>query len=243
MHLVLDIGNSRVKAATFEGDVLRARARWQGHPWQEILSWAYNQKAAHIILSSVAEVPSTVREALQRHARFVELTHTTPLPFRNAYRTPETLGKDRLAAAAGAQHLFPGRHCVVVDAGTCLTCDLLTAEGVFLGGNISPGWRMRLEAMHAYTARLPRLEAAMPDSWYGRTTAEAMQAGAGYGMVWEVEGFVRQAERMLGPVQVVVTGGDADLFVRYWKTEIFANPDLVLIGLNQILKHNAEHAA
>ena len=124
-----------------------------------------------------------------------------------------------------------------------MTCDLLTAEGVFLGGNISPGWHMRLEAMHAFTARLPRPEADVPPSWYGHTTVEAMQAGAAFGMVWEVEGFVRQAQAMLGSVQVVVTGGDAGLFARNWKTEIFANPDLVLIGLNQILKHNVEHAA
>ena len=243
MHLVLDIGNSRVKAATFAGDHLQGRAQWQGHPWEEVVRWAYNQNATAIILSSVAVVPPSVVEALQQRARFVELTHTTPLPFRNAYGTPETLGKDRLAAAAGARHFFPDRHCVVVDAGTCMTCDLLTAEGVFLGGNISPGWHMRLEAMHAFTARLPRLEATAPASWYGRTTAEAMQAGAAFGMVWEVEGFVRRAEALLGSVQVVATGGDTGLFARYWKTEIVANPDLVLIGLNQILKHNVEHAA
>ncbi len=240
---MLDIGNSRVKAAVFAEDELRTSARWTGHPWSEILNWAYNQQPRWILLSTVAEVPPAFVAGLKAMGGFIAFTHATPLPLRNAYHTPHTLGKDRLAAAVGAWHFFPGTACVIFDAGTCLTSDLLTAEGVFLGGNISPGLHMRLQAMHASTAHLPLPEARAPHSWYGRTTREAMQAGAFHGMLWEMEGFVAQAENMLGPVQVVITGGDAARFARYWKTEIFANPDLVLIGLNQILKYHVENTA
>lgn len=241
--LVLDIGNSRVKGAVFTDDELRTRTCWQGHPWRKILDWAYNQQPRWIILSSVVETPPSFVAGLEAMGGFVTFTHATPLPLRNAYHTPHTLGKDRLAAAMGARHLFPDTACVIFDAGTCLTSDLLTAEGTFLGGNISPGLHMRLQAMHAFTAHLPQLAAQAPRLWYGRNTHEAMHAGAFHGMLWEMESFATQAKNMLGSVQVVITGGDAPLFARYWKTEIFANPDLVLIGLNQILKYHVENTA
>jgi len=242
-YIALDIGNSHTKGAVFEGNGLHHKMRWKGHPWPQLLSWAYNQSASHLIYCSVRPVPTSFKEALQRKLTCIELTHRTPLPFINRYHTPETLGKDRIAAAAGALQFFPHRHCVVVDVGTCLTIDLLTAQGEFLGGNISPGLHMRLQAMHTFTAQLPLPQTQAPPSWYGRHTHEAMQAGALYGLIWEVEGFVWHAQQMLGPVQVVATGGDVEIFAHNWKTEIFAHSDLVLIGLNKILKYNVEHTA
>jgi len=182
-----------------------------------------------------------VMDFLKSQASFLELTTGTPLPIRLKYTTPETLGKDRVAAAVGAFHLFPKENCLVVDAGTCLTLDVVSAEGEFLGGNISPGIEMRLKAMHHFTAKLPLVEKVETlGDWLGDSTKNAMLNGAELGALLEVEGFIGWCQVKFPSLRVVLTGGDADFFVKHTKTKIFAHQNLVLIGLNQILQHNAK---
>ena len=130
---------------------------------------------------------------------------------------------------------------MVIDAGTCITLDLLSAEGEFLGGNISPGIEMRLKAMNHFTARLPLVVRTLelPDE-LGDSTENAIRNGGELGSLMEVEGFIRHFQKKYRPLRVVLTGGDADFFVKHAKTKIFAHQNLVLIGLNQILQHNVK---
>ena len=140
-----------------------------------------------------------------------------------------------MAAVAGAMALYPGEHCLVVDAGTCVTFDLLSADGVYQGGNIAPGIGMRLLSMHQQTQRLPKVVAGEVVRILGKRTEEAMCNGGVLGVSLEVEGLARRLEKMWNPLRVVVSGGDAESVARYMETAVFVQPDLVLVGLNKII--------
>ena len=243
MNLAIDIGNTRTKIGVFKQDDWVDGYVWKNWTPEDLLTLATNQNVRNVILSNVAGRMEPEMEAeLRSRFRFYELSAATPLPIRHQYRTPETLGKDRLAAVVGAFQLYPGVHCLVVDAGTCITYDLLRADGVYLGGNIAPGIRMRLRAMHAFTAQLPLVEPAPELPWLGDSTESALQSGGQLGAVWELEGFFRHCRRHFDPLRLVLTGGDADFLANNLKREIFVNPNLVLIGLNKILNYNVELA-
>jgi type III pantothenate kinase len=189
----------------------------------------------------VAEPDEALREGLAGHFHMLELTHLTPLPFENQYETPETLGKDRLAAVAGAHFLFPQKNCLVVDCGTCIKYDMLTAEGAYRGGNIAPGAQMRIAAMHHFTARLPEVEMKMPADFTGRSTKTALQNGALRGAALEIEGFVNLFEKKYDSLNVILTGGDAAFFQAYLDIKnLIPEPELTLFGLNHILNFNTK---
>lgn len=240
MNLVLDIGNTRLKAGLFDGNRLVEQANWVDWTLEELQSYGNQAGADRVIVSSVADYdPDTYRRLAETFAVAIEMTHETPLPFRNMYRTPETLGKDRLAAVAGAQALFPGEHCLVVDCGTCIKYDLLTADGVYPGGNIAPGAAMRIRAMHHFTARLPEVPMQMPEDFTGYSTETALQNGALRGAVHEIEGFARQFGQRVNPLRVILTGGDADFFRPHLSGLTLSHePFLTLFGLNHILQFN-----
>lgn len=240
MNLTIDIGNTRTKLGIFQNDVLVQKETWEEINLSKLKSWLYNQRIQKIILSSVANVEEEIEAYLSAHFFYIRLTEKTPLPIQNRYESPETLGKDRLAAIAGAFHLFPYENCLVIDAGTCITLDLITARGDFLGGNISPGIVMRLKAMHEFTAKLPLLQPHEQADWIGKTTESAMQNGAQLGAILEIEAFIEKCRSHYNQLNVILTGGDADFFAKTLKTKIFANQNLVLVGLNKILKHNVQ---
>ncbi|GJM32338.1 MAG: type III pantothenate kinase [Saprospiraceae bacterium] len=241
MNLTVDIGNTRTKIGVFNGSQLVEKIVWQKWEPEDLFTLATNQTAQNVILSTVAKsLSEKVAHIFQKHFYYLELTAETPLPIENKYKTPQTLGKDRLAAVVGAFALFPKTNVLVVDAGTCITYDLLTKEGVYQGGNISPGLKMRIEAMHQMTNRLPLVPMELPEEALGKTTQTALQNGALLGAILEFEGFLAMFEAEFGQVKVILTGGDADFFAKKRKRKIFVNPDLVLIGLNKILNHNVE---
>lgn len=214
---------------------------WPKGSEPDFFEYATNQAARNIILSNVADaVRPEVQEPLQHHFRFFELHPTTPIPISNQYETPETLGKDRLAAVVGAYALFPGQHCLIVDAGTCITYDWLTKAGAYLGGNIAPGLSMRLQAMHRFTARLPEVGSREEADLIGRSTETAMRNGAQEGIRHEIEGYRQWSVAHLGAIRVLLTGGDAVFLANKLKSEIFVNQHLVLLGLNKILEYNVK---
>lgn len=216
--------------------------KWIWETWQleDFQSLATNHSIQNVILCNVGQaIPAEVLEFLRQEFFYLELTHETPLPIQIAYQTPQTLGKDRIAAVVGAFDMFPNENCLAIDAGTCITYEILTAAGIYLGGNIAPGLAMRLEAMHHFTAKLPWVEAGATQSWIGYSTKSALQNGAQLGLVLEVEGFIEKCKREFGKLNIIITGGDADFLKQQLKSQIFINPDLVLQGLNKILNHNA----
>ena len=170
------------------------------------------------------------------------LSAATPLPIGIDYRTPETLGRDRIAAAVAVAEQYPASNCLVVDLGTALTLDLVTADGVFRGGAISLGYSNRLRALHEYTATLPLCAPIMgetePLSLQGHTTCEAIEWGVFHSILFEIEGYRGRLEANFADLRVIVTGGEAKYFEKQIKNAIFAERNLVLTGLNRILEYN-----
>ena len=239
-HLCIDIGNTRMKFGLFAQEELLDAKIFLNQDEQKIQTYLTNQSAGNIIYSKVMDrLPDILEAFFGTQTRVIELNHQTPIPISNHYLTPQTLGKDRLAAVIGAYALFPGEHCLIIDAGTCITYDFLDAQGHYWGGNISPGLQMRLDAMHHFTAKLPRPELKIQPNWLGNNTESALQNGAYYGLFLEIEGFIQKVKEKYKPVNVLLTGGDADFFAKNLKSQIFVNQNLVLIGLNKTLIYNA----
>lgn len=241
MNVTIDIGNTRAKIGLFADGKLEQH--WS-IPKGEILSLSdslTNHSIKNVILSTVAQdVGQEIRRFWGARINFIELNENTPLPIRNSYRTPKTLGKDRLAAVVGASLLAEGAHKLVIDAGTCITYDILTAKQEYLGGNIAPGIEMRLQAMHTFTARLPALTKGETESAIGYHTQSAMQNGAQWGTIWEIEGTIDYFEAKFESLAVILTGGDAIFLAKKMKRKIFVHQHLVLVGLNKILDYNVE---
>lgn len=191
------------------------------------------------ILSTVSDAGQDIAAFLEARlgAGFLRFSTTeTPLPITNNYGTPHTLGADRLAAACGAAAIFPRTNCLIIDAGTCIKYDLVTKEPAFEGGTIAPGLRMRLQAMHHFTAKLPLVElyAELPQM-PPKSTETALLSGSAQAAVFEAEGFIRHYKAQFPDLRIIVTGGDADFFENHLKSEIFAAQNLVAVGLNAIL--------
>lgn len=239
MNLVIDIGNTRHKIGLFKkGQLVDSRVvtDWTTADYLDFCNQAGVQR---VILSSVATPDPSLAATLVQHVDFLELTHNTPLPFANLYTTPETLGKDRLAAVAGAQALLPQKNCLAIDCGTCLKYDLITAASEYLGGNIAPGVQMRAKAMHTFTARLPEVEMGIPQDFIGNSTQTALQNGAFIGTILEIEGFIRLFQKRFAHLNILLTGGDAAFVLPLLQVpDVTIEPDLTLYGLNHILAFN-----
>lgn len=245
MNLVVDIGNTLGKAAIFEGNSLIRIFQFKSDDVARLgeISRSYSN-LKYAILSSVADVALTsqIQQALEETIdEVLLLKHTTPLPIGNLYDSKQTLGLDRLAAAVGANDLFPGRNVLVIDAGTAITLDVVDAKGQFLGGNISPGIETRFKALHEFTGRLPK--GSKTDQWHaiGKTTEEAICAGVLNGVIWELDGMINSMQNRFADLITVVTGGDAAFFDKKLKNTIFVKFEITLVGLNRILEYNVEN--
>jgi type III pantothenate kinase len=240
MNLVIDIGNSHIKLATFNGKGdLFEDFRKEKSAFSEIINLIEKIPAQKAIISAVGRLEPEYREIfIKSFPELIFLNKNTPLPIKVLYKTPETLGLDRIAAAAGAHLIFPGYHVLIIDMGTAITIDMLTARGEFLGGNISPGMQTRFRALHDYTAKLPLIA---PDNTYpefGTDTRTAIAAGVQQGIIYEIDRYIDACEQQYPGCKFIITGGDAGFIVSRLKRPIFAKPELVLAGLNSILEFN-----
>jgi len=244
MNLALDIGNTRTKIGLFRGAALVEQTVWTDWTGAELMAYSEQAGVERIILSSVVEGDEVLHDLLSERFEVVEFTPTTSLPFENQYQTPRTLGKDRLAAVAGARALYPAHDCLVIDCGTCIKYEWLTSDGIYHGGNIAPGANMRIRAMHHFTARLPEVPLEMPVDAVGQSTQTALQNGALRGAVLEMEGFVRLFQTKSSRLQVLLTGGDAGFFAPHLNIiDLKIEPHLTLLGLNYILLHVVSFSA
>lgn len=240
MNLIVDIGNTRTKLAVFEGGKLLCERCVECVDDQVLAELLGGRRAERAILATTRDgVEPTMRVVRMHTERFLEFTAATPTPIGNAYRTPATLGRDRLAAAVGATTIYPARNVLIADFGTALTMDLVTADGVFRGGVISPGLGMRFRALHDYTSRLPLLAPSDTEGLQGLTTAEAIERGVMNSITFEVEGYIARMNAEFDDLCIIFTGGDAKFFVKRIKNAIFANCNLVFSGLDRILEYNA----
>jgi type III pantothenate kinase len=239
MNLVLDIGNTQTKAGWFESGRLIRSQRLDASIRDGLISLLERYPVDMVLVSTVGKAD---RDAFKSAGialnKMLFLDHHLPLPLKIDYATPETLGYDRIAAAAGAKCLYPGYPLLVMDLGTAITIDFVTSEGEFKGGNISPGLETRFKSLHDHTARLPLVKKDTEYPEFGYNTQSAIAAGVQQGIIYELNGYLNQFEEIYPHCKFVVTGGDTRFFVPKLKKTIFAHPDLVLTGLNHILEFN-----
>jgi type III pantothenate kinase len=177
----------------------------------------------------------------ERTDYYLRVEHTTPMPIRNLYATPHTLGIDRLAAAVGAMEIYPKCNILVADLGTAVTIDFVSAAGEFVGGNITLGAAGRFRALNDYTAGLPLVSLDDEVEAIGSDTVSAIRSGVVNGITYELEGYIARAEAKFEDLRIIFTGGDANYFAKRLKNAIFATGDLVVFGLNTILEYNAKN--
>jgi type III pantothenate kinase len=243
LKLIIDFGNSLQKLAVFDGKNLLLKELFQDLKPDTLIRFIEKNGPFHgIILSSVSNHPLELEKILSQSGKFIPLTSQTPIPVKNLYQTPESLGKDRIAAVTGAWSLFPGQNILAIDAGTCITYDFLDENGEYLGGGISPGIRMRFKAMHTFTRKLPLIEPDDFDELIGRSTRESLLSGVYNGVTAEIRELIRLYRDKFDELMVIITGGDHQFLQNKLKINIFAVPDLVLLGLNEIFDYN-DHAS
>ena len=240
MLLAVDIGNTKIKAAVFEGGALLERFVFDKNdsPAEVEKIFSKHKKIQKSILSSVGNNNPELLSALEKRSGLVVISHDSIFPFINKYATPATLGIDRMVLSAGAVLQYPAQNRLVIDAGTCITYDFTDSENSYLGGAISPGLQLRYNAMHNFTAKLPLLYPEIPNSYIGNTTAEAMHSGVVNGVLHEIEGFVEQYSEQYQGLTIILTGGDAEFLAKRLKNTIFANSNFLLEGLNLLYLYN-----
>jgi type III pantothenate kinase len=240
MNLIVDIGNTSTKVAGFENDEMI---------WQKTYKSLTNLKndldkmiITNAIISSVAreELTNFVKNVVPKS---IILNHLLPIPIKNLYKTPKTLGNDRLANAVAGYRLFNDSNTLIIDAGTCLKFDFINKNNEYLGGAIAPGLRMRFNALHTLTANLPLIENFDEVELIGNDTNSSMISGCYNGIINEIEATIVHYTNMYNDLNVILTGGDVSRIEKMdfsQKNSIFADRWLTLKGLNEILKYNAE---
>ena len=240
MNLLIDIGNSQTKIATGDGKKINVLESVSSPGLIDFrkLKEKFTASDKCILVSSGAIPDGLYRLLMKKFSLFIELTHKTLLPIEIGYETKDTLGMDRVASAVGAQYQFPGKNLLIIDAGTAMTIDMITKEGIFAGGNISPGIEMRLKALNQFTDKLPLVHFRDDYTLLGTSTEMAIRSGVLNGVIFEVQGYINALQNKYKSLTVVLTGGDAEFFGKTLKSSIFVDFNLIFAGLNRILDYN-----
>ena len=239
--MIIDIGNTVAKLAVFDGDKVVEVLRGSNYSLDCLTILRHKYPIERGILASVIRLSNTIRRQLKEvDFEVLELDCHTPVPISNMYKSPQTLGMDRLAAAVGANYLMPQKNLLVIDAGTALTYEFIDAEGKYWGGNISPGLYVRFKTLNACCDKLPLIDRRGDLPEFGYDTETAIRAGVIHGMEFEIAGYIRLMQKKYPDLLVFLTGGDKFSFDANLKSIIFADRFLVLKGLNRILNYNAK---
>ncbi len=242
MNLVIEQGNTSTKVAIYKNRCILASFVYKKFDKAILESLFDTYPLEKGIFSTVIEVDEELVSYLQKRLPcFIFFDEQVALPVTIKYKTPHTLGRDRVAAVVGAHYLQPERNILIIDAGTCITYELVEAGGVYVGGNISPGMTTRFKALNHYTNKLPLVEEREEVPSIGTCTEEAICAGVVNGIVFEMDGYVDSLRRKYADIFVFLTGGHSFYFESRLKNPIFADINLVLTGLNIILEYNVEN--
>ena len=239
--LSIDIGNSAAKVAVFSNKEIVHHQRFNKLGIIDLAQLIEKFSPQKSIISSVSQEIGPLEGFLKKHTAYVRFSTLLTNGVQNRYKTPATLGLDRWAAVLGANGLFPASASLVVDAGTCITYDVLSQSKAYFGGSISPGIKMRFKAVHEFTGRLPLVEwNEKEDIVEGTDTQSAIKNGVLQGIINEIEGFIALNNKKESALKVIITGGDANFLYKQLQNSIFApqiikDPYLVLKGLNEAI--------
>jgi type III pantothenate kinase len=240
LNLIIDIGNTRTKVALFNQGELMISFPVDPFTTKE-LEFILNDYPTIecAIVSSVKKNQEELMSALKNKIPFIiDLDHNTKLPIENCYETPETLGKDRIAAAVGANKLYPNKNILVIDAGTAIKYDFISEKNQYFGGFITPGLNMRFKALNHFTDKLPLLKPENPVNYKGNNTNNSIRGGIQYGLNGEINQMIQYFNDLYGKLTIILTGGDAPYFEKLLKNNIFVVAEITLCGLNTILEFN-----
>ncbi|TDE02866.1 type III pantothenate kinase [Flavobacterium hiemivividum] len=243
MILTVDVGNSRIKAAVFEGDILLEPFVFKKEELQKNIQNILKNftNTTHLVVASVGNVEKQAFLEFEKDIAVHFVSHGDQFPFANEYETPLTLGIDRMVLAAGATLQFPGKNRLVIDAGTCVTFDFINVSNEYLGGAITPGLQLRYKSLHDFTANLPLLALESPKNIIGNSTAESIHSGVVNGLVYEIDGFIDEYRALYSNFIIILTGGDTDFLAKRLKNTIFANSNFLLESLNQTFQYKIKN--
>ena len=245
MNLIIDQGNTSVKVAHFNGDEICKVTIFDNSEIDALKNYIKGSCYSRAIYSSVSSKNEELIALISNTIPdFIVLNHETSLPIEIEYTTPQTLGVDRIAGAVGAREEYPQSPTLIIDAGTAITYDFVTAEGVYKGGNIAPGISIRFKSLNNYTKSLPLVEPSLQYPQLGNDTVSAILSGVMSGVVYECEGYIAKISKKEPNLKVIITGGDHKLLYNQLKNSTFVSlieeEYLVLKGLNAILKYNVK---
>jgi type III pantothenate kinase len=242
MNLIIDVGNTRVKVALFKGDSIFDTYQFaKSKSAKKIKDIVEKHDVINGIISSVASISEKEFKKIEQLVPLLRLNHESRVPFKNEYATPITLGVDRIALASASVFKFPNKNVLVIDAGTCITYDFIDKKGVYYGGAIAPGIEMRYKSLYTFTDKLPLLDVTDPKQLTGNSTEESIHSGIVNGILSEIEGVIDRYKEKNKELTVVLTGGDTNFLAKRLKNSIFANPNFLLEGLNNILNYNLKN--
>ena len=241
MNLVIDIGNTLVKMAIFERQEIIHHSNYP-----EINISAIHKlkkdfpEIKKCIIGSVRTISAELRNEIHEAVDTLILEPGTRIPITHDYKTFETLGADRIAGVVAVNNMFPGKDALLIETGTCITYDFIDSRGVYRGGGISPGIRLRFKALHTFTDKLPLIEPERDPALIGNSTEHSILSGVINGIRAEVQGIISRYEGNYENLTIILSGGDLDYFDKNLKNNIFAVPNIVLRGLNIILDFNVK---
>jgi type III pantothenate kinase len=243
MILTIDIGNTRVKAAVFENNTLIETFVFSYEELNNSIENILNKfdRIKILVVASVGKLGKEAFDAFSKRIKIYFIDKEQKFPFQNLYTTPQTLGIDRMVLAAGAVIAYPNQNRLVIDAGTCVTYDFIDQNNNYLGGAISPGIRLRYEAMHNYTAKLPLLSISEPENIVGNSTNESLHSGVINGLSFEIEGYIATLRNKNENFIIILTGGDANFLAKRFKNTIFANSNFLLESLNHLYQYQIKN--
>lgn len=243
MLLAIDVGNTRIKYAVFKEDtLLELRISEQNLSRKDVEKILSDYpKILDFMVSSVGKLSEKDFSWVKKSIRIHFVTHNSKFPFTNQYKTPQTLGIDRMILASGASLKYPNQNRLVIDAGTAITYDFVDKNNNYMGGAISAGINLRYKALHNYTAKLPLLEKSEEDFFIGQTTSESIHSGVVNGVLFEIEGFISELRNKYDNFIIILTGGDTDFLAKRLKSTIFANRNFLLESLNDLYQYQKKN--
>jgi type III pantothenate kinase len=243
MILTIDVGNTRIKSAVFENNTQIETLFFLNENFKIAIEniLKKHQKIKTLVVCSVGKLEKAAFETFSNQVALYFISRESKFPFQNNYTTPNTLGIDRMVLTAGAVLQFPNQNRLVIDAGTCVTFDFVDQNNIYYGGAISPGIRLRYEAMHQYTAKLPLLTIQEPENIIGDSTDQSLHSGVINGLTFEIQGYIQALKRENENFIIILTGGDANFLAKRLKNTIFANSNFLLESLNNLYQYQIKN--
>jgi type III pantothenate kinase len=238
LNLVIDIGNTLLKAAIFKNNLLIVSIEFKDNFELNIESVLDKYPITHSIVSNVSNFNEGLNYLLSIRTKQILFYESIKIPFTNSYSTISTLGKDRIALVSAASKEFSKENVLIIDLGSCITYDFKNSKNYYLGGSISPGIHMRYKSLNDYTANLPLLNFKNITNFVGKSTEESIHSGVVNGVVQEVNGTISQYKDEFKEIKIILTGGDSKFLLKKIKNTIFAHSNFLLVGLNFLVESN-----